>query len=38
MIWAHFIDRPGFREETRDALADFKAGNTVSLREIPRDR
>ena len=37
-IWAHFVSQPGFREETRDALADLKSGDTVRLREIPRER
>lgn len=38
IIWAHFIAQPGFRDETRQALDDLKAGRGVPLREIPRDR
>jgi hypothetical protein len=38
LIWAHFIAQPGFREETRQAILDLKAGRITPLREIPRDR
>ena len=37
-IWDHFVSQPGFREETRDALAELESGDTVRLREIPRER
>lgn len=38
VIWKHFTDRPGFREEIRQARLDLAEGRAVALTEISRDR
>lgn len=38
VIWKHFTDRHGFREDIRQARLDLAEGRAVPLTEIPRDR